>query len=413
MWFFTEIADGFDRMVHEDEVFLDKWGTEAAAKHLRNEGSIELGAAAVAWAGFKFTTTVSKGFVDILRIGDGVKKGGWGYGEDALRALVVVGPALRGIRVARGLMAAVDADAGLGNCAWVAATRGARLSGKLFASITDVAKWAGLTLSETGPATLRDVMLPLRLMGADAQMVAPEGKTAFSTMEEVFKAAAQRRDGTLTFGIKWLKNGKPVGHALIARWGATGVRIIDRTGDVVRTLAELEESHPKAYLGIGSATPVGEGLFIANTITTRALSTVPSVLNLLAVAVSPVIVSPVTQRPASVPSHAINPQSTAFNHAGTAATSSAPHPLAAKQNMGRVTVHTTCSVPNSDSPQVCSSYYTYQVSSGDSLAKIAGYAYKDQSRWKIIYNANKDLLGSNPHDPKALKAGMELYIPSH
>ena len=25
MWFFTEIADGFDRMVHEDEVFLDNW----------------------------------------------------------------------------------------------------------------------------------------------------------------------------------------------------------------------------------------------------------------------------------------------------------------------------------------------------------------------------------------------------
>ncbi|MDQ2841476.1 MAG: hypothetical protein M3Y72_10650 [Acidobacteriota bacterium] len=140
MWFFTEIANGFDRMVHEDEVFLENWGTEAAAKHLRNEGSIELGAAPVAWAGFKLTTTVSKGFVDVLRIGDGVKKGGWGYGEDALRGLVVVGPALRGIRIASGLVVSVDANASMGNCAWVAAARGARLSGRLFASIKDVAK---------------------------------------------------------------------------------------------------------------------------------------------------------------------------------------------------------------------------------------------------------------------------------
>jgi nucleoid-associated protein YgaU len=61
---------------------------------------------------------------------------------------------------------------------------------------------------------------------------------------------------------------------------------------------------------------------------------------------------------------------------------------------------------------VCSSYYTYQVIPGDSLAKIARYAYKDESRWQVIYKANKDLLGPNPHDPNALKAGMELFIPS-
>jgi hypothetical protein len=377
-------------------VFLDNWGTEAAAKHLRNEGSIELGFVAVVSAGFKFTTTVSKGFLDVLRIGDGVRKGGWGYGEDALRALVVVGPALRGIRMASGLVASVDTNASMGNCAWVAAARGARLSGRLFASIKDVAKFAGLTLPETGGVeTLREVMLPLRMMGADAHMVAPEGKAAFSTMEEVLKAAAQRRAGTLTFGVKWLMNGKPVGHALIARWGAAGVRIIDRSGAVVRTLAELERSYP----GIGSATPIGEGLFIANSIATRALSTVPSVLNLLALEVKPAIVNPVTLTPASAP-------------AGTATTRSVPQPLMTKKNMGRVTVHTTCIAPNSESPQVCSNYYTYQVIPGDSLAKIARYAYKDESHWQIIYNANKDSLGPNPHDPKALKAGMELFIPN-
>jgi nucleoid-associated protein YgaU len=393
MWLFTEIADGFDRVVHEDEVFLDNWGTEAAAKHLRDEGSIELVAAAVVWAGFKFSTTVSKGFIDVLRIGDGVKKGGWGYGEDALRALVLVGPALRGVRMASGLVASVDANASMGNCAWVAAARGARLSGRLFASIKDVAKFAGMTLPETGGVqTLEEVMVHLRMMGADAQMVAPEGKAAFSTMKEVFKAAAQRRDGTLTFAVEWTMNGEPAGHALIARWGAAGVRIIDRSGAVVRSLAELEASYP----GIGSATPMGKALFIANSITTRALSTVPSVLNLVAVEVKPAVVNPVTPKPAS-------------GSSGNASTRPVPQHLAASKNMGRVTVHTTCIAPNSESPQVCSSYYTYQVIPGDSLSKIAGYAYKDESRWQIIYKANKDLIGPNPN---VLKAGVELLIPS-
>ena len=222
MWLFTEIADGFDRMVHEDEVFLDQWGTEAATKSLRGDGSIELGVAAGVYSLFKFSTTISKGFVDVLRIGDGVKKGGWGYGEDALRALVVAGPALRGLRMAGGLVATVDVNASMGNCAWVGAARGARFSGRFFASIKDIAKYAGLTFEETGGVHLKDLVNPLKMLGTDVKLVAPEGKAAFSTMEEVAKAAAKNRDGTLMFEVNWLMNGKPAGHALIARWGVLG-----------------------------------------------------------------------------------------------------------------------------------------------------------------------------------------------
>ena len=119
-WFFTEIADGFDRLVHDDEVFIDDWGTRAAGDYLRHGGVgdwLELAGASAAYAGFKFSSTVAKGFVDVLRIGDGVKKGGWGYGQDALRALVVAGPALRGVRSLAGLVAEVDFNANLGNCA--------------------------------------------------------------------------------------------------------------------------------------------------------------------------------------------------------------------------------------------------------------------------------------------------------
>lgn len=35
------------------------------------------------------------GFVDVLRVGEGVKKGGWGYAEGALRVVSLAGPATR------------------------------------------------------------------------------------------------------------------------------------------------------------------------------------------------------------------------------------------------------------------------------------------------------------------------------
>ncbi len=398
MWFFTKIADGFDRVVHEDEVFLDQWGTEAAAKSLRGDGSIELGVAAATWAGFKFSTTVAKGFVDVLRIGDGVKKGGWGYGEDALRALVLVGPALRGVRMAAGLVATVDVNASVGNCAWVAAARSLRLTGRLYAGIADVAKFAGLEVGETAGATMKDIWAPLRMMGVNAELIKPAKAASFTTMEEVFAAARQNRDGVVMFTIKWMRGTTVARHALIARWGPMGVTIIDRTGVAVKTLQELEALKP-GYGAIGSAVPYGNALTIGNSIAVQAARNVTNILHLVAVEVKPAIVKPADLSRKDTPSAAAAPAKT-------------PQPTTAKTNMGRVTVHATCIAPNSESPQVCSKYYTYQVVAGDSLSKIAQYAYKDGRRWSIIYEANKGVLGPNPHNPAALKAGMELFIPS-
>ncbi len=39
---------------------------------------------------------------------------------------------------------------------------------------------------------------------------------------------------------------------------------------------------------------------------------------------------------------------------------------------------------------------TYTVKSGDSLSKIAKQYYGDAQQWKKIYEANKDVIGSNP-----------------
>lgn len=50
----------------------------------------------------------------------------------------------------------------------------------------------------------------------------------------------------------------------------------------------------------------------------------------------------------------------------------------------------------------------YIVNQGDYLIKIAKQVYGDSSRWREIYEANKELIGSNPD---LIQPGMELDIP--
>ena len=51
---------------------------------------------------------------------------------------------------------------------------------------------------------------------------------------------------------------------------------------------------------------------------------------------------------------------------------------------------------------------TYTVRSGDSLATISRAIYGSDGHWKLLYGANKNLIGANP---EALKVGAVLSIP--
>jgi len=51
---------------------------------------------------------------------------------------------------------------------------------------------------------------------------------------------------------------------------------------------------------------------------------------------------------------------------------------------------------------------TYTVKSGDSLSKIAKHYYGDAQQWKKIYEANKDVIGSNPD---LIQPGQTYKIP--
>jgi nucleoid-associated protein YgaU len=50
---------------------------------------------------------------------------------------------------------------------------------------------------------------------------------------------------------------------------------------------------------------------------------------------------------------------------------------------------------------------TYVVVEGDSLSKIAKREYGDASKWRTIYEANKDLI----NDPDLIYPGQELKVP--
>lgn len=75
---------------------------------------------------------------------------------------------------------------------------------------------------------------------------------------------------------------------------------------------------------------------------------------------------------------------------------SAPAPVAAKPAV-------PTPKPEPAQPQV----QTYTVQVGDSLSSIAIKMYRDQSKWKLIYEANRGTLPS----PESVKVGQTLIIP--
>jgi nucleoid-associated protein YgaU len=75
-------------------------------------------------------------------------------------------------------------------------------------------------------------------------------------------------------------------------------------------------------------------------------------------------------------------------------------------------VPSTATVPVSSPAAVTSSpastEQTYEVKAGDTLLSISEEVYGDSTKWRRIYDANKDLIGA---DPDKLKLEQKLKIP--
>jgi 5'-nucleotidase / UDP-sugar diphosphatase len=92
-------------------------------------------------------------------------------------------------------------------------------------------------------------------------------------------------------------------------------------------------------------------------------------------------------------------------------TAAAAAPVASPQRTPLNTPSPSPSLP-SPTPSASSSAsepeQTYTVQSGDTLLSISEQFYGDATKWRRIYDANKDVIGS---DPDKLKLEMKLKIP--
>lgn len=225
MWYFTDIVDWFEKNRGESEKVLDKWVEDSGY----STGSMATAATTKAFM------TVGAGFVDLLRLGDGVKEGSLkGVGEDALRVVAIfpVGKAASMLKSAKGLsVARFIADTGGPNCFWVASAKalrhiGQQYRGRLLVSVEDVAKALKMPMEMLWKIpNLATGMGYLQRIGAK---VGPVKKV--SNTSDIAKMLP--RDGSVVLiAVRVMRNGKvAAGHAIYAFRNSLGqVRFMDRT----------------------------------------------------------------------------------------------------------------------------------------------------------------------------------------
>ena len=180
---------------------------------------------------------VGKGSVDVLRFGEGLAEGSaGGIGQDALRALSIVGTVGKGAKVikevvsrSRMMKLIVDpggraaALGGGGRCVYVSATQALRETGqKAFASVDDLARELGLTIDDLGTSSglhLRTFLMKLKARIGPVLNV--------KTWKDIERAVPH--DGSVvSFGVSFKGGG---GHRLYAFRDMLGrVKIMDRGG---------------------------------------------------------------------------------------------------------------------------------------------------------------------------------------
>jgi hypothetical protein len=225
MWYFTEVADWFEKNRSETDEILDQWVENS------NYGT----GAMVAASTTKAFTTFGAGFVDLLRLGDGVKEGSLkGVGADALRFVAVfpVGKAASMIKSAKGVaVAKLIADTGGPNCFWIASAKalrhvGQKFKGRLFIGVDDLA--VALKMPQNALWVIPNLatgMSHLRRLGARTGAI-----KKVTSAKDIAKILP--KDGSVVMvAVHVMKNGKVVaGHAIYAFRNAFGqVRFMDRT----------------------------------------------------------------------------------------------------------------------------------------------------------------------------------------
>jgi len=347
MWAAGDWADWWDGQHREYQKILDEFVDE----HPNWFGIIVATAGATA-------SELGAGFVDVLRFGEGVAEGGVrGFGKDALRLISIAGPLGKGAKLAHGArsakLARVIRDPGGGICAWISAAKALRQTNtRLFASVDDLLQALNLRRFPDVFSVFDDVLQPLRSIGAQVlRLRAPR------TMADV-KNAVPRDGSVVSFVVDWVRGGQNTRHSLYAFYDYLGrFRIADRTGQVVKSLDELQ-----GYGNIGGAV-------------TTEMALIKNVFMKF-----------------------IGPKGTATLTMSVLATTTTDPETVAQAFEAR---------KQSQLPKPPGARY-HVVAPGDWLSKVAKKHYGDIHKWPVIYEGNRKTIGNNPD---LIHPGQRLWIP--
>jgi hypothetical protein len=240
--FLGDVADDFDKSEAKSEAVLDVWVENRGY----STGSMVAASAAVAFMRFSAT------FVDILRLGNGLRDGGFrGVGTDAIRLLTVAGAAGSAVsRLTRILV--VEQAAGTFTCTWITTVNALGRTGqRFFASIEQLAQAAGVDLKLIAAArgtplsAFKALIDAVRKVGVVVEDVKPSSQQ----VESIVDLMNARANGALAFAIEYTSGAGKAGHQLFATYSKIcGLAITDTTGVVYRSFGALLKAYPNARL---------------------------------------------------------------------------------------------------------------------------------------------------------------------
>jgi hypothetical protein len=387
-------ADWFDYQREDNSKFIENAMKQTYEDDASVGNFLLLVGLSIPWLLNNVAGRVSSGYIDTLRIGEGVEQGGWGYGRDALRASILLGPLVRMLRLGAGGMTTLVEAQTAPNCTWVSATRGTLLSGNRYVvTVGDFLETVGLPRTyPTGPDYINDVLWHLKASGVEVDMAVG---AQLQTMEDVVTVARENSDGVLVFSFKFVnKAGQPGAHAIVAAAypgipglrGLQAVRFYETNGQVFNSLEELLTY--ELSRGRYAITPKGTGGVIHDAIGMRMFGVAPALVNSIGLEVSPVDAGSIFGPSLGQPQVAGIPQAHGF-----------------------LTVETETMLPGMQGeitvgPRTWEKK-TYTVGPTDDLFTIANAVYGDPKKWVIIYQANKDHIGPGT----MVHPGQLLWIP--
>jgi hypothetical protein len=237
-----DIADDFDSQLSDAEKALNQYVES------KNFSTSSMAIASTTIAFMRFGQT----FVDMLRLGNGLRQGGWrGIGTDTIRLVNVAGVA--GATVSRlSRILVLTQQAGTYTCTWITTANALRRTGqRFFASIEQLAGASGVDLAaiaKSGGTTIKqikDLIDALKKMGVAIDPV----KTASLKVDSLVDLLNARPSGALAFGIKYESGGRALGHQLFATYGRIGgLTITDTSGTLYRSVAALSKAYPNATI---------------------------------------------------------------------------------------------------------------------------------------------------------------------